>query len=840
MGWIYLIIQIILNPVLAIIVCVLLGVIALFSGIALTAGGYAGEGVTLIIGGIIILFLVYFIATAKGREKRRKAGEEAKREQKAKDPDIPADLLSATANGFIFGRKYDKIVRRKKEVDGHVLVIGGSGTGKSSCIAIPTLLAWGERVFAIDIKGELYTEVKKRNPNANIKVFNPLNSGTYGYNPFYLLKKARNKAQEAELIAFALIPDSHEDKDPYWKENARSLLTGFILHFYQEGFSFVDTMTKIQSVPIKEFIKEIYATTKSSVVPIYLNAFVDMADKTLSGIYSQLCSSIRLFATDNDVIDSLTREKNIIPDDLENGASIYIQVHEELLESWQGLISLIINQFIMHFQRRAERTPPPILFMLDEFAQLGKVNNVAKALSTLRSKKITMCVMVQGLEQLDEIYGRNVQRGIVNNCAYHVLLGSRDTETLKNYANYAGKYDYVKMSETHNYSYMGTPQGSSKSASEERREIFDDYRDLILPEEQLHLFAPYKPGFFRVDKKRYFEKLDYITSNKFPKKSQKTYKKIKPSKVVAIVLWSILILSFISPFVYMFIEPNIGYSQPSDFRYAIRNDGVHITRYTGTKNTVIIPAKFENISVVAIGDRAFRNNRDILSVSMPNSVTHIGIEAFFACRKLAEIEIPNRVTHIGDLAFWGCTSLTNISMPTNLIHIGNMAFGNTGLTEIEIPDSVIYIGYSAFNGASIRSITLPTNDYITSIRQRTFQSTNLRSIIIPEGVTSIEYRAFGWTRNLRSITLPNSLITIGMSAFSGSGLTEIIIPEGVTSIGDSAFSSCANLRSIAIPNSVTSIHNRAFNGSDLVTIITPRNSYAYRYATERNIKVETK
>lgn len=82
-------------------------------------------------------------------------------------PTLPIESLEP--HGVVFGRKDNYYIVKPEDLDGHVLVVGGVGSGKSSCIAIPTLRGWNESVFAIDIKGELYEKTKDYRPN--IKVF---------------------------------------------------------------------------------------------------------------------------------------------------------------------------------------------------------------------------------------------------------------------------------------------------------------------------------------------------------------------------------------------------------------------------------------------------------------------------------------------------------------------------------------------------------------------------------------------------------------------------------------------------------------------------------------------
>ena len=138
--------------------------------------------------------------------------------------------------------------------------------------------------------------------------------------------------------------------------------------------------------------------------------------------------------------------------------------------------------------------------------------------------------------------------------------------------------------------------------------------------------------------------------------------------------------------------------------------------------------------------------------------------------------------------------------------------------------SVTSIGDKAFfNCTSLTSITIPNS--VTSIGNGAFCNSSLTSITIPNSVTSIGDWAFTECSSLTSITIPNGVTSIGDYAFQGcSSLTSITIPNSVTSIGDWAFEDCFSLTSITIPNSVTSIGNSAFSGCESLTSITIPNS----------------
>ena len=136
---------------------------------------------------------------------------------------------------------------------------------------------------------------------------------------------------------------------------------------------------------------------------------------------------------------------------------------------------------------------------------------------------------------------------------------------------------------------------------------------------------------------------------------------------------------------------------------------------------------------------------------------------------------------------------------------------NENLKSITIPDSVTSIGDSAFSGCrSLTDITIP--DSVTSIGCEAFYNcSSLTNITIPDGVTSIGDGAFSCCRSLTDITIPDSVTSIGCEAFYNcSSLTNITIPDGVTSIESETFYNCQSLSNIDISNSLISIGMDAF------------------------------
>jgi len=383
------------------------------------------------------------------------------KEKKITSPKASTELKTTTPEGFLFGRQGFSFIRKAITMDGHILVIGGAGSGKSSCLAIPSLWSWESMVFAIDIKGELYAKTKHIRPN--IKIFNPMDSNSEGYNPYYLLGDSYNPVQDAREITLAIVPKPADVKEPFWVESAQNLFTGAILHCHAYGLTFLETIELIQSTPIQELINDIHRSL-SQEARYFVNQFIGMDMKTLASIYSELANKIMPFATDPNIKACLTQSRYITPMDIEDGYDIYLTIPEDKIEQWKGLLTLITNQFLKHFERRTDMAATPVLFLLDEFARLGKVETVINGLATLRSKKITICVITQSLAQLDVIYGKEQRQVIADNCQYKAILNATDADTQDYFSRQVGTYDKAKYSTNANFEqYTGMGKGTGTS-----------------------------------------------------------------------------------------------------------------------------------------------------------------------------------------------------------------------------------------------------------------------------------------------------------------------------------------------------------------------------------------
>lgn len=404
-------------------------------------------------------------------------------------------------SGMVFGKKGSTYVTKKEQEDGHALVIGGAGSGKSSGVAIPTLMSWKDRAFVIDIKGELYEKTKKARGEDMIKVFNPSDLNAYGYNPFYVLEMTDDLSSTAHEIAESIIPLPADVKEPMWIKNARDYLCGAILYFYDQRKNFSETMIAIKSQSPKSLVAEIMKSKNQDAI-IYMSTFADMADETLSGVFTEVSINITPFATNKDLIRALGNTSNAItPNDLESGSDVFICIEEHKLEQWKSLLTMIVNQFCKFFEQRKNDNTEPILFMLDEFPRLGKIESVATGLATLRSKKIEIMLYVQSKNQLDMIYGEKQAGSICDNCTYKAILKASEPATQKWCSDLVGTYDKMKKSSSTNADNFGLGKGSGVSTTTEEKRI-------IKPEEFAYLqdvVCIFPSGYSRVTKIKYWE-----------------------------------------------------------------------------------------------------------------------------------------------------------------------------------------------------------------------------------------------------------------------------------------------------------------------------------------------
>ena len=283
--------------------------------------------------------------------------------------------------------------------------------------------------------------------------------------------------------------------------------------------------------------------------------------------------------------------------------------------------------------------------------------------------------------------------------------------------------------------------------------------------------------------------------------------------------------------------------------------------------------------LTVIGDSMFENCTKLTHVTIPSGVTRIEREAFAMCGALEEIRLPEGVETIGVIAFSGCVAMTGAYLPRSLTTIESGAFsacrsltdvyyGGTAAEWLAISvadrndpllnaalhctgsalvasgkcgdsaswkldaDGVLTItgagpmaDYGAYGPWYIAHLTdikkVVVQEGVTTIGDHAFANLSyVTSVTIPSSITSIGAHAFEKCRLGGAVTLPEGLTAIGDFAFSGSGMASLTLPESLRTIGNSAFLFCS-LRELTIPDGVTSIGTGAFYNASLTSVKLP-------------------
>lgn len=410
------------------------------------------------------------------------------------------------ADGVILCKVKDRmgqyhLVRKKSEAPGNLLCLGLPGSGKSTTQAATTAQRFNAKirkggcgVFAISIKGDLLNFVKGK--RTNIKLFTPdKEQGSCHYDPLEGLEdmSITEKRSFVENLSIIICPEEQGENSAFFVNGARDYFCGItllLIHLHETGkiegrLRFPEIVQKILSGDVFT-VTETIKNSGCEIAGEYTNSYEGSSEKNVSGIYNHLCKSIRPFNTG--ALQTLFDGEGdcISPDDLTTH-DIYIDVPQDKYQIYAPAMAIIVSNFIQAFMRRPDvsgtRKVVPILFLLDEAAQLHlDFNLLSQAMSTLRSKKVSLFLLMQSIAQVEGYYGEAHSREIIDLCAYISVFNAQDPKSRKFFSELVGNRKMYKRSTS-----ISTPsdkmnQTSGVSVSIEEEPIIQpaDFGDLNL------------------------------------------------------------------------------------------------------------------------------------------------------------------------------------------------------------------------------------------------------------------------------------------------------------------------------------------------------------------------
>lgn len=236
------------------------------------------------------------------------------------------------------------------------------------------------------------------------------------------------------------------------------------------------------------------------------------------------------------------------------------------------------------------------------------------------------------------------------------------------------------------------------------------------------------------------------------------------------------------------------------------------------------------IDVAIVSSYAFANCPKLEKVTLGDNVETIGDYAFRNCESFEELHIGAGLSRIGHSILSGvegvslyvesAATLANTSIGSLWLAIENLYVNGTLTRDITIPQGVTEIAEDAFEQCTaIDTITL--SDSVETIGSRAFVYSSIKTVNFGSGLKTIGMHAFSETTELKSLVLPQGLKTIEAGAFSNAtALESINLPEGLTTLEDSAFYGASSLTEITIPSTLTEIPRDCFRNATSLTSLT--------------------
>ncbi|MDE2113038.1 MAG: conjugal transfer protein TraG [Alphaproteobacteria bacterium] len=408
--------------------------------IFMTGGYIAGSG------GIAAVVVAVAMSVWRAREAKRAITYGSARW--AERPEIhTAGLLSP--DGVMLGRWHRSYLRH----DGpeHVLCFAPTRSGKGVGLVIPTLLTWPGSAIVHDIKGENWTLTAGwRARFGRVLLFDPTNAASAAYNPLMEVRQGASEVRDVQNIADVLVdPEGALERRNHWEKTSHALLVGAILHvLYAEPDKTLAGVANFLSDPRRPIEKTLWAmlTTphlgEHGVHPVVATAareVLNKAENERSGVLSTAMSFLGLYR--DPIVAAVTQRCDWRIRDLIDGAhpaTLYLVVPPSDISRTRPLIRLIVNQIGRRLTEdlQARDSRQRLLFMLDEFPALGRLDFFESALAFMAGYGIKAFLIAQSLNQIEKAYGQN--NSILDNCHVRVSFATNDERTARRVSDALG------------------------------------------------------------------------------------------------------------------------------------------------------------------------------------------------------------------------------------------------------------------------------------------------------------------------------------------------------------------------------------------------------------------
>lgn len=347
---------------------------------------------------------------------------------------------------------------RKHRRNLNVLVIGGSGAGKTRFYCKPNLMQANTSFVILDPKGEQVRAVGNllREKGYEVKVLDLINmEKSHCYNPFVYLRDDNDVQRLVTNLFKSTTPKGAQSSEPFWDNAAQMLLLALIFYLKYEApddeqnFAMVMEMLRAGDVdednnmpsPLDNLFYDLEKTDPNHIALKYYRSYHSGAAKTLKSIQITLAARLEKFNLES--LSSLTITDELELNTLGEKKTAIFAIIPDNDTSFNFLVSILYTQLFQQLFEVADKKyggslPVHVHFLMDEFANVSLPDDFDKILSVMRSRGVSVSIILQNLAQLKALFEKQWE-SIVGNCDEFVYLGGNEQATHKYVSELLGK-----------------------------------------------------------------------------------------------------------------------------------------------------------------------------------------------------------------------------------------------------------------------------------------------------------------------------------------------------------------------------------------------------------------
>ena len=389
----------------------------------------------------------------------------------------------------------------------NTLVCGGSGAGKTRFYCKPNLMQANTSFVILDPKGEIVRDVGKllEAKGYEIKVLDLISmEKSHCYNPFVYLRSDNDIQRLVTNLFKSTTPKGSQSNDPFWDTAASMLLLALVFYLHYEApedeqnFAMIMEMLRAGAIedeeeprpsPLDNLFSELEYENPDHIALKYYHSYHSGSAKTLKSIQITLAARLEKFNLES--LASLTSTDELELETLGEKKTALFALIPDNDTSFNFLVSILYTQLFQQLFYSADHIhggslPIPVHFLMDEFANVSLPDDFDKILSVMRSRSVSVSIILQNLAQLKALFEKQWE-SIVGNCDEFLYLGSNEQSTHKYVSELLGK----STIDTNTY---GKSEGRSGSYSTNYQ---ISGRELLTPDEVRMLDNRYAILFIR-------------------------------------------------------------------------------------------------------------------------------------------------------------------------------------------------------------------------------------------------------------------------------------------------------------------------------------------------------